>query len=162
VPGSCCTKGGQRADVSLAANDEPPNAVFASLALEVLGFGIGFGQWMLVGAPLILVAVTICWAYLIYLVAPVQGVSSLAEGNKVVDARLRERGPLSRDELLVSVVFLLTVVAWVSRSLVWRDILPNVNNTAIAPMGALTLFLLPSGGKIGHRSGANVIDTLRE
>jgi sodium-dependent dicarboxylate transporter 2/3/5 len=143
VPGSCCTKGGQRADVSLAANDEPPNAVFASLALEVLGFGIGFGQWMLVGAPLILVAVTICWAYLIYLVAPVQGVSSL-------------------DELLVSVVFLLTVVAWVSRSLVWRDILPNVNNTAIAPMGALTLFLLPSGGKIGHRSGANVSDTLRE
>jgi solute carrier family 13 (sodium-dependent dicarboxylate transporter), member 2/3/5 len=123
----------------------PPNAVFASLAPEVLGFEVGFGRWMLVGVPMSVVAVAICWVYLVYLVAPIRGVS-LAEGNVVVERLLRKRGPLSRDERVVSVVFLLTVVAWVSRSLLWGDLLPNVSNMTIALAGALTLFLLPSAG----------------
>jgi sodium-dependent dicarboxylate transporter 2/3/5 len=117
----------------------PPNAVFASLAPEVLGFEVGFGQWMLVGVPVTLVAVAMCWAYLVYLVAPVRGVS-LAEGNAVVEERLRARGPLSRDELVVSAMFLLTVAAWVTRSLLWGELLPNVSNTTIALTGALSLF----------------------
>ncbi|WP_407585149.1 hypothetical protein, partial [Escherichia coli] len=53
----------------------PPNAVFASLAPSLLGFEIGFGQWMLVGVPMAVVGVAICWAYLTFLVAPVKGVS---------------------------------------------------------------------------------------
>jgi solute carrier family 13 (sodium-dependent dicarboxylate transporter), member 2/3/5 len=43
-------------------------------------------------------------------------------------------------------VFLLTVVAWVSRSLLWGDLLPNVSNMTIALAGALALFLLPAAG----------------
>jgi sodium-dependent dicarboxylate transporter 2/3/5 len=127
----------------------PPNAVFASLAPEVLGFEVGFGRWMLMGVPLSVVAVAICWAYLTYLVAPVRGVS-LVEGNQVVDERLRERGPLTRDERLVGVVFLTTVAAWVTRSLLWGDLLPNVSNTTIALAGAIAIFLLPSerGGRL--------------
>lgn len=127
----------------------PPNAVFATLAPEVLGFEVGFGQWMMVGLPMSAVAVAICWAYLVYLAAPVRGVS-LAEGNRVVAERLRERGRLSRDERAVGAVFLLTVVAWVSRSLLWGDLLPNVSNMNIALAGALALFLLPSarGGRL--------------
>lgn len=127
----------------------PPNAVFASLAPQVLGFEVGFGQWMLIGVPMSILAVAVAWVYLVYVVAPINDVS-LAEGNKVVEERLRERGPLSRDEKVVGAVFLLTVVAWVSRSLVWGDLLPNVSNVTIAIAGALTLFALPSakGGRL--------------
>ncbi len=75
----------------------PPNAVFASLAPEVLGFEVGFGRWMLVGVPMSIFAVAVGWVYLVYFVAPIRGVS-LAEGNAVVERLLRERGPLSRDE----------------------------------------------------------------
>ena len=121
----------------------PPNAVFATRAPEVLGFVVGFGQWMLVGVPLSVIAVAICWVYLVYLIAPVRGVS-LTAARQVVEQLLRERGPLSRDELLVGIVFGLTVLAWVSRSLVWGQLLPTVSNTTIALAGALALFALPS------------------
>lgn len=127
----------------------PPNAVFASLAPSLLGFEIGFGQWMLVGVPMAVVGVTICWAYLSFIVAPVKGVS-LKEGSRAVDERLEELGPTSRDEKLVLAIFLTTVALWITRSLVWGDLLPNVNNTSIAMLGAIALFLVPSenGGRL--------------
>jgi sodium-dependent dicarboxylate transporter 2/3/5 len=51
---------------------------------------------------------------------------------------------------MVGVVFLLTVVAWVTRSLFWGDLLPNVSNMTIALLSAVVLFLLPSerGGRL--------------
>jgi solute carrier family 13 (sodium-dependent dicarboxylate transporter), member 2/3/5 len=127
----------------------PPNAVFATISPELLGFEVGFGQWMLVGVPMSVISVAICWVYLVYWVAPIHDVS-LVEGNRVVEERLRERGPMSRDERMVSAVFLLTVVAWVSRSLFWGELLPNVSNMTISLAGATALFLLPSerGGRL--------------
>jgi sodium-dependent dicarboxylate transporter 2/3/5 len=104
---------------------------------------------MLIGVPMSVIAVALCWVYLVYWVAPIHDVS-LAEGSKVVEERLRERGPVTRDEKLVGAVFVLTVVAWISRSLVWGDLLPNVSNMTIALAGAIALFLLPSekGGRL--------------
>jgi sodium-dependent dicarboxylate transporter 2/3/5 len=85
----------------------------------------------------------------VYIAAPVRGVS-LEHGNKVVVQELRERGPLTRDELLVGFVFLLVVALWVSRSLWWAGLMPTVSNTTIALGGAITLFLIPSatGGRL--------------
>ncbi|MBP8948425.1 MAG: DASS family sodium-coupled anion symporter [Candidatus Promineofilum sp.] len=127
----------------------PPNAVFATIAPDLLGFEVGFGQWMLVGVPMTVVSVVLCWLYLVYWVAPIHYVS-LVEGNKVVAERLIERGPMTRDERMVGAVFVLTVVAWVSRSLVWGELLPNVSNMTISLAGATALFLLPSekGGRL--------------
>jgi sodium-dependent dicarboxylate transporter 2/3/5 len=126
----------------------PPNAVFASLAPEVLGYQIGFGQWMLVGVPLSFVSVAICWAYLVFVVAPVGGVS-LAEGNRVVRQRRRELGAPTHDELAVVAVLLAAVLLWVSRSLVWGEWLPAVRNSTIALLAALAVFVLPST-RSGH------------
>ena len=129
----------------------PPNAVFASLAPEVLGYEIGFGQWMLVGVPLSIMSVALCWAYLAYVVAPVRAVS-LAEGSRVVEQRRRELGSPNRDEIAVIGVLLGAVVLWVSRSLIWGPWLPMVTNTTIALLAALAVFVLPStrGGQLLH------------
>jgi sodium-dependent dicarboxylate transporter 2/3/5 len=124
----------------------------------VLGFEAGFGRWMLIGVPMAVVGVLICWAYLVGVAAPVRGVS-LAEGNRVVQERVRELGPLTRDESLVNAVFVLTVGAWVSRSLAWGHLLPNVTNTAIALAGAVTAFALPSargGGLLDWRTAVGL------
>jgi sodium-dependent dicarboxylate transporter 2/3/5 len=45
---------------------------------------------------------------------------------------------------------MLTVAAWVSRSLFWGTLLPNVSNMTISLAGALVLFTLPSerGGRL--------------
>ncbi len=127
----------------------PPNAVFADISPELLGFEVGFGQWMLIGVPMAAVGLVLCWAYLVYVVAPIRDVS-LDEGSRVVEERLRARGPITRDEKVVGIVFVLTVVAWVSRSLFWADLLPNVSNMTISLFSAVVLFLLPSekGGRL--------------
>jgi sodium-dependent dicarboxylate transporter 2/3/5 len=121
----------------------PPNAVFASLAPEILGYEIGFVQWMLVGVPLAAVSVAICWAYLVYIAAPIQGVS-LAEGNRVVEQKQRELGAPTRDEIAVIAVFLVAVVLWATRNLFWGQWLPMVTNTTVALLAALAVFMLPS------------------
>ena len=127
----------------------PPNAVFADISPALLGFEVGFGQWMLVGVPMAAIGLVLCWVYLVYIVAPIRDVS-LEEGSRVVEERLQARGPITRDERMVGIVFVLTVVAWVSRSLFWGELLPNVSNMTISLLSAVVLFLLPSenGGRL--------------
>jgi len=51
-------------------------------------------------------------------------------------------GPMSRGELAVTVVFLLTATGWVCQPLIARSI-PLVSDTGIAITGALLLFMIP-------------------
>ena len=51
---------------------------------------------------------------------------------------------MSRDEKIVAVVFAATAMAWITRGLLWKDILPMVDDSTIAVVAAISLFILPS------------------
>ncbi len=121
----------------------PPNALFASMAGELLGMEISFGRWMLLGLPVSLISLLIVWAYLVYIGLPITKIR-LQTGEDVVARQLAARGPLNRDELLVATVFALTALGWITRGLLWKDLLPMVSDATIALSAGLLLFLLPS------------------
>jgi solute carrier family 13 (sodium-dependent dicarboxylate transporter), member 2/3/5 len=118
----------------------PPNALLAGFMGESLGVEIGFGEWMLLGVPLVAVALPLCWVLLVRVLHPVAG--SPVAGADVLSRELSRLGPMSRAEWTVGTITALTALGWVTRPLLERWI-PGLNDTGIAIGGALLLFIVP-------------------
>ncbi len=123
----------------------PPNAVLKAYLERSHGVEIGFGQWMLLGVPLILLALPIAWLILTRVsfrvpAAPVAGVQ-----EEITAARAR-LGPLSRAEWTVAGAFLLAVSLWISREFWKASPLGILLTDEVIAMGtALLLFFIPAG-----------------
>ncbi|MBI4501246.1 MAG: SLC13/DASS family transporter [Gemmatimonadetes bacterium] len=120
----------------------PPNALLAGFMSETYGRQIGFVQWMVVGVPLVVVALPITWFLLTHVLYPVRP-TAFAAGREVIARELRLRGPLSRTELMVGAITALTAAAWIGQPLLARMI-PGLSDTGIAMAAALLLFGLPT------------------
>jgi sodium-dependent dicarboxylate transporter 2/3/5 len=128
----------------------PPNAVFASLSKSIVNTDVTFSQWMLVGMPVSAVSLFVAWAYLVNfgagtkLDAKSMPSSSIAGEKSLITKKLAGLGKMNRDEKAVAAVFLATAIAWVSRGLLWKDLLPMVDDSMIAIAAAVSLFLIPA------------------
>jgi sodium-dependent dicarboxylate transporter 2/3/5 len=123
----------------------PPNAIFASLANSIAGVDVTFSQWLLLGLPIGGISLLVAWLYMIRFGSKITDINSDIIGDKnVIRKKLVELGRISRDEKLVAVVFILTAAAWITRGLIWKDILPVVDDSMIAIASAIVLFLIPS------------------
>jgi sodium-dependent dicarboxylate transporter 2/3/5 len=124
----------------------PPNAIFASLSKTLVEVDVSFGQWMLVGLPVSAISLLVAWWYMVNFGAKISSIPITAEKG-IVLKKLMELGKMSRDEKIVAGVFAATAVAWVTRGLVWKDFLPLIDDSTIAVVAAISLFLLPSISK---------------
>lgn len=134
----------------------PPNAVFAGAAGELLGVEIGFAQWMAVGLPVAAVLMPVTWLLLLRLYPP--GELS-GDAASIIRAETAGLGRASRGEKVTAVVFVLTALAWVLRAEksiggvtipgieTWA---PNVEDSTVAMIAALVLFLVPVDWRRGE------------
>lgn len=119
----------------------PPNALLAAYVSDIYGITLGFFQWMMLGVPVVLVALP-----MIYLVLT-RGSYRLGQTSLpgmaalIADERAR-LGCFSRGEIATAIVFVLTATAWVCQPLIARAV-PLVSDTTIAIAGALLLFMIP-------------------
>ncbi len=120
----------------------PPNLVLAALVQEMYGIEISFAQWISFGLPVSIGLLIICWKYLTsYAFFFPQ--ESFTGGKEEIQRQLRALGPISYEEKWVLAVFLLTAIAWITRSLL-NQIIPALDDTIIAIMAAFILFLIPA------------------
>jgi sodium-dependent dicarboxylate transporter 2/3/5 len=119
----------------------PPNALLAAFLSENYGYNIGFGQWMLLGVPLVVLGLPLTWLLLTRWVYPVR-LPPAPGGASTVREELQQMGSWSRGELLVAVVFCATAAAWIFRPLLQHWV-PTLSDAGIAMIGAIVLFLLP-------------------
>lgn len=126
----------------------PPNALLAAFVAEVYDVRIGFGQWMLLGVP-----VVICTLPLVFLVLTRVmfrlGREELPGVAAMIATEKSTLGPMTRGEITVAVVFLLTALGWIFQPLLARAI-PFISDTSIAITGALLLFIIPINAKRGE------------
>ena len=120
----------------------PPNALLAGFLATTWSIQISFLDWMLVGIPLVLVALPLTWLLLtqvLYRVnkAPIPG------GQGVLVEQLEARGKPSRAEWTVGIVTILTATAWVLRPLL-AEVVPQISDAGIAIGGAVLLFIVPT------------------
>jgi solute carrier family 13 (sodium-dependent dicarboxylate transporter), member 2/3/5 len=80
--------------------------------------------------------------------------SNIIGERDVITKKLNELGNLSRDEKIVAIIFIITVIAWITRGLLWKDLLPTMDDSTIAIASAISLFLVPSiCSKYANRKG---------
>jgi solute carrier family 13 (sodium-dependent dicarboxylate transporter), member 2/3/5 len=126
----------------------PPNALLAGYLGRIHGYEIGFGQWMLMGVPVMLVALPVVF-FVLTRVSFRLGREPLAGMAELLATERSKLGRLSYGEKAVATVFTLTALAWIFRPFV-AEYVPMVSDTTIAMAGALALFLVPVNFRRGE------------
>ena len=124
----------------------PPNLVLAGVVEETFGYEITFAQWFQFGFPISSVLLFICWKYLTSFAFKFKQ-KKFPGGREEISKQLKALGQISYEEKLVGLVFGLTALAWVSRSFLLQSIIPSIDDTIIAMIGAIIIFLIPTKNK---------------
>jgi len=123
----------------------PPNVAYISHLKAVNLPVIDFSNWMLVCTPLSILLLFVLYWVMVKWLYP-NHISSSPESKLFIKTELESLGPLSSQEKRVLVVFCCTAFLWIT-----KDILNNVqsilqlDDTIIALLGAISLFIVPSG-----------------
>ena len=120
----------------------PPNLVFVGVVKDLYGMDISFMKWFMVGFPITVLLLFVSWWYLVRVGFPL-GQFRLAGGKEEMDQRLSAIGTMSSGEKKVAIVFVIVAVAWVIRSFVLEKIIPGIDDTIIAMLGGVALFVIP-------------------
>lgn len=126
----------------------PPNALLAAYVEKVYKWDIGFGQWMLLGVPVVLVTLPVVY-WVLTRVSFRLGDEELPGVAELLRKEKESLGAVSRGEAIVAAVFVLTAAAWVFQPLIAKKF-PLVTDTTIAMVGGLALFLIPVNFKRGE------------
>ncbi|MEX0907627.1 MAG: DASS family sodium-coupled anion symporter [Gemmatimonadota bacterium] len=126
----------------------PPNALLAAFMLTTYGVEIGFARWMIVGLPLVIVSLPLCWLLLTRVAFPI-GTAEVSAGRGAIRAQYRQLGRMSRAERWIGGIFVMTATLWIARPLL-AGRLPGLTDTGIAVAAALLTFLVPLDLKRGE------------
>jgi sodium-dependent dicarboxylate transporter 2/3/5 len=120
----------------------PPNALLAAYLREHHDVHIGFGQWMMVGVPVATCMLLFVWWWLTR-----GGFKLEGDSQPMLREELAKLGAWSTGEKRIALVFGLAALAWVTQPLI-ATVVSTVDDTLIAMVAALSLFLIP-----GKRDG---------
>ena len=124
----------------------PPNLILAGVVEETFGYEITFAQWFQFGFPISTVLLFLCWKYLTNFAFKFKQ-KTFPGGRAEISRQLNALGKISYEEKLVAGVFTLTAFAWISRSFLLQPVVPGIDDTIIAMIGAIIIFLLPTKNK---------------
>ena len=127
-----------------------PNIVFSAFMLETYGIEISMIDWMTLGVPLAIVMLYSAWLVLTKYVFPTSFITS--KDTKIyLKNMLNDQGPLSKDEIKISIIFGLTALAWMFRTLLDNyDMFSGLTDAGIAIISAILLFMIPSSNHKGE------------
>jgi len=160
----------------------PPNIAFQGL-YGVLCPGateIGFGLWMIIFVPLVVLFLPVVWLVLTRLTCRLPR-TPRPVGREVLRCKLAQLGPMRRAERRVLTVFVATGLLWMTRSVPlgaenygWSALLEGwlgtegggaglfragyISDTTVALVMAAMLFVIPAGGRDGARRGRFLMD----
>ena len=121
----------------------PPNLVLATIVQETYGIEITFSKWFMFGLPISLILLAICWKYLTEIAFTFKQ-KKFPGGRNEINKQLKSLGKLSYEEKMVLLIFVGTAFAWITRSFFLQKLIPNLDDTIIAVIAGILLFILPA------------------
>jgi sodium-dependent dicarboxylate transporter 2/3/5 len=121
----------------------PPNLVFAGVIKTNYNIEITFLDWMSFGLTVSIILLTICWAYLTKYAFKFKS-KEFSSGKDEINNQIKSLGKISYEEKTVLIVFIFTALLWIIQSFVLKKLIPNIDDTIIAIISAVTLFILPT------------------
>ncbi|MEO1254910.1 MAG: SLC13 family permease [Bacteroidota bacterium] len=126
----------------------PTNPIFVSITSRVYNQEFSFATWLSFALPFSLLMLGFCWLLLTRLVFPLHKITVPVEKEMIINEK-NKLGKLSQEEKAVAIVFALTAISWITRSFLLDQLIPGINDTVIAIVAALTMFIIPSKSKNG-------------
>ncbi|PXX95907.1 SLC13 family permease [Halomonas sp. LBP4] len=129
---------------------QPPMALMRAYMEDSHGLSIGFGHWMLMGVPFSF-AMLLAWFVLNKLVFRAE-VDDIRGGRQLIETELKSMGRLTLEERRVLMVFAGAVFCWVFLPLIAKipvvqvamPWLSNINETSVAILAAILMFVIPA------------------
>ncbi|MGB1113704.1 MAG: SLC13 family permease [Flavobacteriaceae bacterium] len=121
----------------------PPNLVLAGIIESSYGYEITFLEWFQFGLPVALLLLIFCWYYLTRIAYKFKQVD-FPGGLKEIQRLKSNLGIISKEERRVGFVFILAALCWISRSFILQPLFPSIDDTIIAILFGITLFIIPS------------------
>ena len=122
----------------------PPNLVFAGIVEELYGIQISFLKWALLGIPISIFLLIVCWKYLTRFAFDFRR-AKFPGGRTEISRLWQSQAPMSSQEKKVLIIFAATAFCWISRSFILQPLLPFIDDTIIAITAGITLFIVPAG-----------------
>jgi solute carrier family 13 (sodium-dependent dicarboxylate transporter), member 2/3/5 len=125
--------------------------------LEANKVGLSFPQWMAIGVSIIVVMVPLCWFILTKITYPLPTHLGDQDAGSKIKEQNRALGKMDAAQTRVLIVFVTVALAWMFREPLSK--LPGgkgLTDMVIAVLGAVSLFLIPSGDKA--RPGKALLD----
>lgn len=141
----------------------PPNLVMTGFVRRELEIEIGFGQWMMVAIPLVVIILPLLWAMLTLVLHPVRA-KAIPGGHEFVRSEMKAMGRMSRAEWTVLFVFGSAVIAWMFRQPLCdalglvrggqggKPLSYLLSDTGVAIIAAIALFVIPVRAGGGERA----------
>lgn len=123
----------------------PPNVAYVSHLNDHYKHSIDFINWMLLCMPLAILLLFSLYFVMVKWLYP-NHLTQSESGRLFIDEELKEMGKLSLQEKRVLAVFCSTAFLWITKDIInASQKLFQLDDTMIALLGAITLFIVPSG-----------------
>ena len=120
----------------------PPNLVLAGVIKTSYDIEINFLQWISFGLPISLLLLFISWKYLTSIAYKFKD-ENFKSGLEEINDQIKNLGKFSYEEKSVLIVFIATALAWITQSFIIKKFIPEIDDTIIAIIAAVVLFILP-------------------
>ncbi len=121
----------------------PPNVVMTGYLNDLANYEMAFSRWLIIGIP---AGITILASsyLLITKVLFASGVKEIKGSDELIKNKLKSLGPISREEKLVTLVFIITATCWVFKQNINALIgMPFLSDATTAMAGGILMFIVP-------------------
>ncbi len=126
----------------------PPNVAYTAFLKKQYDYSFSFSDWMLIGAPIALLLMITLYLVMTRILFRTQ-IKDDAAAKEIIRHELQQLGKLSLPEKRVLAVFSFTAFLWIFRVLINKVTGLKLDDNLIAILGAVLLFVLPSGDAKG-------------
>lgn len=134
----------------------PPNVQFRAMVQDKYNYSIQFFDWMIICAPIALLLLLSLYIVMTRFLYP-NKLASEQSTKLLIRNELEKLGPMSKQEKRVLIIFSSTALMWIFRDVI--NLIPYVrlDDTIIALIGAVALFICPVGGE-GSGEGKKILE----
>ncbi|MEL6653175.1 MAG: DASS family sodium-coupled anion symporter, partial [Bacteroidota bacterium] len=121
----------------------PPNTVMAGFVENEYGIQLSFLNWMVMGIPFSSFMLGLAYWIMVKWIYP-NGLGSRRDSRQLIQRELEKLGPIQDTEKRVIIIFVITMLLWITRTYLneWLDFL-TFSDAGISMLAAFSLFAIP-------------------